>query len=171
MYEEYLVERKKNLFDYLIIFLMIFAGITASISLMGFLFVQIYGMFAFIIIAAIWYCVYYVVTSRNIEYEYIITDGVLDIDVITGKRKRKNLVSLNISNAEIIAPASTDYYNEYNKNGIVNTYDASMKNNSIIDFFVIFPDGENGVTRLIFTPSQNILDAIKKYNPRNTFFE
>jgi ABC-type Fe3+-siderophore transport system permease subunit len=136
--------------------LVVFAGITATLSLFGFLFLQLYGMFAFLGIALVWYIVYTVVSSRNIEYEYCITDGILDIDIITAKRKRKSLATIVVSNAEIIAPASIEYIEQFNKNGIVFKIDASMKNNKIMDFFIIFPNKNGQITRLVFTPDENV---------------
>lgn len=171
MYAEYLVKRKKSIFDFIIMLLVVFAGITATLSLFGFLFLQLYGMFAFLGIALVWYIVYIVVSSRNIEYEYCITDGILDIDIITAKRKRKSLATIVVSNAEIIAPASIEYIEQFNKNGIVFKIDASMKNNKIMDFFIIFPNKNGQITRLVFTPDENVLNMIKRANPRNTFFE
>ena len=171
MYAEYLVKRKKNIFDFIIILLIVFAGITATLSLFGFLFMQLYGMFAFIGIALVWYIVYLVVSSRNIEYEYCVTDGVLDIDIITAKRKRKTLATITLSSAEIIAPASIEYIEQFNKTGVTNKIDSSMKNNKIMDYFIIFSNKNGQITRLIFTPDEGILNLIKRANPRNTFFE
>lgn len=171
MYAEYLVKRKKNIFDFIVIFLIVFAGVTATISLFGFLFLQLYGMFAFLGIALVWYIVYSVVSSRNIEYEYCITDGVLDVDIIIGKRKRKSLASILVSQAEIIAPASVEYIEQFNKNGVVSKIDASMKNNKIMDYFIVFSNKNGQVTRLVFTPDEGVLNMIKRANPSNTFFE
>ena len=171
MYAEYLVKRKKNIFDFIITFLIIFAGITATLSLFGFLFLQLYGMFAFLGIALVWYIVYLVISSRNIEYEYCITDGILDIDMITAKRKRKTLASIIVSQAEIIAPASIEYVEQFNKTGVVSKIDASMKNSKIMDYFIIFINKNGQVTRLVFTPDEGVLNMIKRANPSNTFFE
>lgn len=40
----------------------------------------------------------------NIEYEYILTNNDLDIDKVIGKRKRKRMISLDVSTAEAFAP-------------------------------------------------------------------
>ena len=170
-YAEYLVSRKKNVFDYVIILLVIFAGVSATLCLAGFLMLQLYGMFAALAIAAVWFVVYSVICSRNIEYEYCVTENVLDVDIITAKKKRKRLVSIDLKNAEIIAPATHDYSQQYNKEGLNNKLDASMGENGILDFFVIYLDDDDRVSRLVFTPDKTVLDLIKRVNPSNTFFE
>ena len=46
-----------------------------------------------------------------------------------------------------------------------------MGENEILDFFVIFLDDDDRVSRLVFTPDKTVLDLIKRVNPSNTFFE
>lgn len=170
-YSEYLVTRKKTVFDYLIMLLAAVSGVFATIFLLPVLFVQFYGMLAFLGITAVWFVVVKIILSRTVEYEYCVTENILDVDVITGKRKRKTLVSVDLKNAEIVAPASVEYEQQFNKDGISNKYMAAMNENDILDFFIIFNDEENNLSRLVFTPNQTILDMIRKANPRNTFFE
>ncbi len=170
-YSEYLVTRKKTVFDYLIMLLAAVSGVFATIFLLPVLFVQFYGMFAFLGITAVWFVVVKIILSRTVEYEYCVTENILDVDVITGKRKRKTLVSVDLKNAEIVAPATVEYEQQFNKDGISNKYMAAMNESDILDFFIIFNDEENNLSRLVFTPNQTILDMIRKANPRNTFFE
>ena len=40
----------------------------------------------------------------NVEYEYIVTNDDLDIDKITGKRKRKRLMSVDLKSVDEFAP-------------------------------------------------------------------
>ena len=170
-YAEYLVKKKKTLFDYTIIFLALFAGVTATISLLPMLLVQFYGMLAFLLLALVWFVIFKIISGRTIEFEYCITDNILDVDVITGQKKRKPLTSINIKEAEIIAPATVEFVNQFNRDGITAKIDATMGRNDIIDFFVLYNDENGRSCRLIFTPNQAVLDIIKRANPSNTFFE
>ena len=45
------------------------------------------------------YLGYYLVTSLNIEYEYILTNGEVDFDKITAQRSRKRLISVKLNTA------------------------------------------------------------------------
>lgn len=170
-YAEYLVSRKKSIFDYLIIILASFAGLSATFALFPCLFLPVYGMLTFLAIAAIWFAVFWIISSRTVEFEYCVTENILDVDIITGKKKRKSYVSVDLKKAEIIAPAVVEYEEHYRRNGIVNKYNASMLDNDILDFFVVFSDDNNEICRLLFTPDQNILDLIRRANPSHTFFE
>ena len=59
--------------------------------------------FAVFVAAALGFGVYILITRQNIEYEYIFTNGDLDIDVIYNKSKRKRLFSSSIRDIEIMA--------------------------------------------------------------------
>ena len=171
LYAEYLVSRRKTLFDFIVIILMVLAAVFATVALMSFLVLQIYGMFAALAIAGVWYVAYLIIGSRNIEYEYCVTENIFDIDIITAKRNRKKLVSFDLKNAEIIAPATTDYINEFENKNVTSKIDASAGDSKVLDFFAIYKTDGGNLVRVVFTPDMRVLEMIKKANPRNTFFE
>ena len=47
------------------------------------------------VIVLIFYVAYRINTSFDVEYEYILTNGELDIDKITNKRRRKRLMTIH----------------------------------------------------------------------------
>ena len=49
---------------------------------------------AFIGVAAL-FGAYYLISNMNIEYEYIVTNGEIDVDKIMAKRRRKRLLTAN----------------------------------------------------------------------------
>jgi len=53
-----------------------------------------------IIIPGILWVANFLIKSIHTEYEYILTNQELDIDKITGKSKRKRLITLNLRNAK-----------------------------------------------------------------------
>ncbi|MDP4118199.1 MAG: DUF6106 family protein [Bacillota bacterium] len=171
LYTEYMIARKKSLVDYIIDVLILIAAILATGFLSCFIFVQLYGMIAVLAIFGVWYLAYIVITSRHIEYEYCVANGEMEVDRIIGKKKRKNVATIEIPTAEIIAPAVVDYTKQYDREGINNRIDASKRDNAVLDFFIIYPNDNGGFTRLLFTPNMGVLEMIKKANPRNTFFE
>ena len=116
------------------------------------------------LIPPIWGAVIYgtVITRRNysIEYEYIFTNGQLDIDVIKGKLKRKSLLSFPVRNIEYMAPYNGT--NQSNRKEIDIIHDEKRRGKYYADFT------QSGVEyRLLFQPPEKILENIKKYNPRN----
>ena len=53
-------------------------------------------------IAAILLCVavYFIITSRNLEFEYSVTNGSITIDKIINKQKRKSVISIEAQEIE-----------------------------------------------------------------------
>lgn len=96
----------------------------------------------------------------SVEYEYIFTNGQLDVDVIYGKLKRKSLVSLLCRNIEYMAPFNGENMSE--RRVIDTIYDYSRRGKYYIDYS---QGGER--LRLLIQPPEKILENIKRYNPRN----
>jgi len=67
-------------------------------SLLSFL-----GPFLIFIFVALGFGCYFLITRRNLEYEYTYTNGDLDIDVIYNKSSRKRLFSSSVKDFEIMA--------------------------------------------------------------------
>ncbi|HEX3030256.1 MAG TPA: hypothetical protein VHT34_13385, partial [Clostridia bacterium] len=58
------------------------------------------------------YVAYYLATSKNIEYEYIYTNGELDIDRIIAQKRRRRMFSTSCKNFDIVAKKGSDMYTE-----------------------------------------------------------
>ena len=103
-----------------------------------------------------------VVLRRNfsLEYEYIFTNGVLDIDVIKGRARRKNLVSIPCKNIEHMAPIRHNFSTDRK------IIDAIYNEKLGRKYYANFTQGGVPCT-LLFQPPEKILDNMKKYNPRN----
>ena len=53
-----------------------------------------------VVIAGSIYGIYWIASSRDLEFEYSVTNGDLTVDKIIHKRKRKRVVSFDVRNAE-----------------------------------------------------------------------
>lgn len=99
---EQLVEKRRTGAD-LAKKILISAG--ALIIASFFMYIAMMGFFVMVILAVlvlaggVW-----LLGNFNIEYEYILTNNDLDIDKVIGKRKRKRMISLDVSTAEAFAP-------------------------------------------------------------------
>ena len=171
LYTEYMVARKRSPADIVISVLAVICAALITFIALQFIFQPIYGTFVLLGIAALWYFgVRFVLSSRSLEFEYCITEGVMDIDVIKGKSRRKRIASVDLRCVEIIAPATVDYANEYERSNIQKKIDASKGDSEVIDFFAIYHEKEQ-LTRVIFTPNESMLNMMKKTNPSHTFLE
>ncbi len=100
------------------------------------------------------------------EYEYIITQGVVDIDQIIAQRKRKRIVSFDARDCEMIAPQNRgSYFEAYKSLPIIDCTAYSGHENN---YFAVVERA--GVRKcILFQPSDDMVQSLKRFNPRNTF--
>lgn len=160
---EKIVARRKTTTDYLVIAGLIIGGIILVI-LSGLIPI---GGISLLVFAGICYLVYYFATSRNIEFEYIVTNSDVDVDKIISKRKRKRIFSANCKEFDIVAKYKSTYYTPEVKN-IQNKIDATSTIESPDVYFATLNyKGERTV--LFFEPNEKMLDMFKSYIPRKVF--
>ena len=54
-----------------------------------------------LVVCAVAYGGYFLVTGMNVEYEYSVTNGELDVDKIIAKRKRKHMLTVRIADYHV----------------------------------------------------------------------
>ncbi|MBE7030208.1 MAG: hypothetical protein E7409_02140 [Ruminococcaceae bacterium] len=162
---EYIVARKKNLKDIAII-----AGILLGLCLL--LFISLFFMFtqlsSFVMLldAGLIYLAYLGITSRNVEYEYIVTNGEVDIDKITHRRKRKRIISVHSKTFDMVAPVGESAYRGEEHSTVSRVIDVASSPTSERAYFALFSkDGQR--IKLIFEPTERMLDAFTTFVPRN----
>ena len=163
-YSEQLVTKKKNQNDSmkkLIIFLtsIILCGFLVFASLLYFEF----ALLAVAALAAVIFGAYKLISGFNIEYEYSITNGEIDIDKIIAKRKRVHMLT-----AEVKSFTAFGKYESVNDSFSGTTVKADGADEEA--FFAEFKSEDYGETRLIFSPDEKFMKCIKLYLPRNIKF-
>ena len=68
---------------------------------------------------------YFVIPKTDLEYEYLFVNGELDIDMIMSKSKRKRVKSLQLAEADLVAPLKSHRMDYYNGNQKMKEYDFS----------------------------------------------
>jgi GH15 family glucan-1,4-alpha-glucosidase len=110
---------------------------------------------------------YMLITARNVEYEYILTNTELDIDKITAKRARKRVITINFKEIEVCAKTDNPNFKNVldNTSKITRTeyLNGDMKSENL--YFVDFSKESENI-RVFFEPNERILNEIKKINPR-----
>lgn len=162
---EQLVTRRKGAKDYLLITLYVL--LFALILFLLVYFIQYLFVFAFLIVALSIWLLYLLITNHNIEYEYILTNGTLDIDIINNKRKRKRKISADAKDMEIVASLTdTDSYKRYSSNSKYKKLDLTSNSGPAdVYFFTCKYKEENYL--VIFEPEERILKELRRFNPRN----
>lgn len=139
----------------LIIFLtlvVIFISIAAALSF----------MFPLIIIVAVGACylAYLLMGNTFIEYEYIVTNNDLDIDKISGKRKRKRLITVKLNTVRD--------WGEYTGREQVNV-DATVMASDAWGYgawYLVAEHEKYGIVLVLFTPTEQTLSNINFGVPR-----
>lgn len=105
VFKEQIVKKKPTTLD-----LLKKAGLVIAVMLIFFITSLFIGEFAFVITVAAGFGAYLLMNRLNLEYEYIFTNGELDIDVIYNRTQRKRLFSGQVSDFEIMAHVEDKTY-------------------------------------------------------------
>ena len=166
IFMEKLVTRKKGFKDQLItIGIILGALILIMLSLSIKVIVELgIGPFLFL---GLGYLAFRLVSARNVEYEYIVTNGELDIDKIIAKRKRKRIFSASCKEFDILSRVKSDNFN-HSVQSITNRIDASSSMDSPDAFFATL-NYKGQKTLVIFEPDERMLNNFKFFIPRKIF--
>ncbi len=119
-----------------------------------------FGMLAVLLCAGDVYGMYWVASQLNVEYEYIITNGDLDVDKIIAKKARKRIMSIRIR--DMIEYGQYDPERFRNRNFDYRIVAATVDETAM---YAVFEDND-GTLMLIFSPNEKTLQNLKKYAPR-----
>lgn len=106
----------------------------------------------------------YMLSKLKIEFEYALTNSDLDIALISGGKKRTEMLSLSVNDMEYVAKVSSEHSSEFENSNISTTYNAASSDASENRWFIIFrKDGK--LCRLIFEPKPQLIEGIERYKP------
>ena len=186
---EYLVAKKKDTKDKLIIAAIIAGGVIISLAMFALMFIislassggqngaqNPIGSMVFsvgcVLVFLLWYGAVMLINSRSIEYEYIVTNNELDIDKVMSKKGRKHLITIDIGEAHCVARIDDDEHNAVYRNTPpeVSVLDYSAHSSNGYTYFIdAVVEGKRTV--VLFEPTGKMLDALWRSNPRNVHRE
>lgn len=105
------------------------------------------------------------------DYEYHMEDGVLTVDVIQGKRRRKRTQELELKNLEVIAPNWHEAVAKYRKNGgteHLKKYDYTSYEDEIPYYTMIIHDGKRKI-KLLMDFDEEWLFKLKQLYPEKVY--
>ena len=163
---ELLVKKKRTVKDIILVFVSVFLGITL-VGVIGFfgMFLPYMGAIIALIIAAIIYGIYIFATSINLEYEYIFTNGYVDIDKIINVRKRKRMASFDIREIEMFSTIKNPEFEKYLNSKEVKKLYACRDKKELDTHFVIFMMN-SAKTMLLFNPNEKMINEFERINPQ-----
>lgn len=155
---EQIIKKRFSALDYLIIAGELLAGLVLLLSCWVFMPV----LFSIIFVAV---CVaeYYLLTSRNLEYEYSVTNGDITIDKITNKRSRKRLITMDAHDIESMGKFKPEDHAQ-------KSYDfklvASENGFSDKSWYFFGHHTKKGNVLVVFDPNDTVLASIKPFLKR-----
>ena len=113
---------------------------------------------------------YFVIPKTDLEYEYLFVNGELDIDMIMSKSKRKRVKSIQLAEADLVAPLKSHRMDYYNGNQNMKVLDFSSGNPEHKRFGVITRLDGN-LCKIILEPDEALAQAMKNSAPSKVFLD
>ena len=167
-FNEHIVARKKGSKEYLFTAAIILGAILLIFVLM--LFLNYLQSFFLLLVAGVIYFMYIGITSMNIEYEYIVTNGELDIDKIAARRKRTRILSVHSRSFEYFAPLNSEHKNAYDNTGITKRLDLTSNTGSSGVYFFIYYKNNDKIC-VTFEPTEKMIECFSEYVPSRACFK
>lgn len=120
------------------------------------------GTVALLLAAGAIFGAYKLSTLFSVEYEYIVTNGTMDVDKITAKSSRKRAASFDLSRVERLEkynPTAAPVGN------FAKTVIACTPDSTDTYFMVVTSEGK-GSTLIVFSPDERIKEAVVKSLPK-----
>lgn len=158
-YCEQLVEKRKTGSD---IARMVLVSLGLILGASAFMFLAIYfGIMVMVIFAVgllalgVW-----LVTGMNVEYEYIVTNSEMDIDKIIGRRKRKRMITVDLTKV-----------NDFGGYPPAEDIDADTTVHATTGFeknahYLLVEHNDYGKVKVIFNPNEKMREAIAHELPK-----
>ncbi len=161
-YKEYLVKRKLGAAEILVTVMLYFAAFMLALCCLYYL--RMLGGIESLLAAGAFYLAYILASRLKKEFEYIIVEDSVDIDVIFNASKRKNLISFSVKQIEVMAAINDAKYNSRLKEQFDKVIDASTwKKGAVVYFTILENKGQKTIVK--FEPSLACLEYMKKYAP------
>ena len=164
LYSELLVKKKRTAKDNLIKYGMI--GLTALLVAAG-LFLMPLLLIAAIVVGV---AAYFIIPGTDLEFEYLFVNGELDIDKIMAKTKRKKVKTLNLQEADLMAPLNSHRMDYYNGNQKLKVLDFSSGDPEHKRYAIIMRDGGE-TCKIIIEPDEALAKNMRNCAPSKVFLD
>ena len=147
---EQIVKKKKSAASWAIIFAVVLATVVVTA------FAWLFNVLPIIATVGAIYGAWWLITNQNVEYEYCVTNGDIDVDKIVARRKRTRLVSVSGRKVRALAP--------YDPNKPLGKFQRTLllapsANEEGLWYFT-YHSKKNGDTLVVFMPDDRVLGAL-----------
>lgn len=155
------IERTKKINTLIILIWTVFILLGLGLALVGYL-VSVVALLMFPLCIVCLYLAYFLTSRLNAEFEYINTNGEIDIDRIINGKKRQTMASFECNSID-----NVERYNPERHKASVEKriYHACTPGNDSYAITVRHPKG--GVYTVVITPDEDFKESLKSYLPYN----
>lgn len=164
VFKEYLVKQKKLLKDVIMQMMIIIGCIILSVLVLM-LGTRFIGALAPLVVAGIIAGAFLLFARFNKEYEYILTNNELDIDVIYNRSSRKRVITVDLKKIDSMASIKDKQYeHELNRPNckVINASDNAHEANT---YAIITQSDKYGACKILITPNDDLLDMLFRQAP------
>lgn len=168
IFVEYMIKKKIGVKD-----ILIWAGaavLGGVLVFIGLLLTTVSVMIPFFVTCAVIYGLYWVITSRLLEFEYSITNGDISVDMIMNRKSRKRLTSFDAKAIEEMGMYTENAQRLKNRR-VDKVIFASETDDGKDAWYAIAKSRKTGLTLLVFSPNEKCIEAIKPFMDRKLRFE
>lgn len=122
----------------------------------------ILGSLTALIIFGVLFGAFKLAARFNIEYEYIVTNGSMDVDKIINKSSRKRMASFDISGISRIEKFHSHLLNNVDKKALVVACNLDDPN----AYYMVCEREGKGAVHVVFAPEERLKGAIVKSLPK-----
>ena len=101
------------------------------------------------------------------EYEYTFTNGELDFAQVFNNKKRKSLGTMRVKNVDSFGPVESDHFRRLISAPGTKAQNWFLNRDAKLHYFYYVKDSTKKV--IVFEPSAELVDFIKKYLPHGVY--
>ncbi len=163
---EYMVKKKNTVFDWVKQIGVIVLGIVVGAFIIRFVtfnespVIRSFMGIGYILAMAVMYFGYYLARNMSVEYEYILTNGDMDIDKIMARSNRKRVVSLKCHEFESFGKYTPGVENGKTFDNKIAACD-SIESDDV--YYCISRSSKHGRVFVLFNANERVLKAMKPF--------
>lgn len=166
IFVEQMIKRRLDSKDVLLFFgIGILGALVVLAGVFGFLATGIISIAFFALVGAI-AGMYFLLTRRNLEFEYAVTNGDVTVDKIINRRSRKRLTSFDCKDIEELENYTPEKAQALRSRSFDKTIMASEFSDGRNAKYVIVKSKKTGMTLVVFSPDDRTFEAMIPYLPR-----
>lgn len=164
---EYMIKQRKTASALVKKILVYFAALIVSllVTAITLIFPSMFMSLIPLAIVLIFYLAYRISSTYDVEFEYILTNGELDVDKITHKKRRKRLMTIHCKSFTEFGKCDKSSKGADSKGEYARIINASANSDTFDDYYAVFYKNGQKI-KLIFNPTQRMIDIFKIYAPR-----